>query len=121
MANSKKTVNTVKKSTPVAKKPTPAKTTPSTTTSRIGRVAAAELIKNSGGKFFTVTFASKTNTARQLTGQLRKEVATTGKKAPNVSALGMIRVYDMLSKGWRTVNTQTISSLKLGGRVYNVR
>jgi len=107
----------MKKTTTVAKK-----TATKAAVATIGKIEAATLIKGTNGKIFSATFTKKDGEERLLTGKLKNEVKAKGKKpAPDVSALGMIRVYDMVGNQWRMLNLQTISKIKAGGKVYNVR
>lgn len=89
----------------------------------IGRVKAAELISNAGGRFFTVVFESKKG-ERKMT--CRKSVTKSinpnaKKKAVNTEALGMVTVYDMFEKAYRKVNLQTVSALRINKQSFRVK
>lgn len=95
--------------------------------STISRSRAAQLIQESGRqKFFTVTFISGKG-ERVLTGKLGVTKHLTTPKA-KVSApkadpknIGILTVYDMINKGYRNVNLQTVTGLKICGNVYRVK
>lgn len=78
----------------------------------INKTKAVELIENSKGKFFTVTFLKKDSTERTINANYK-----TGRKSP----LGYINVYSMKDKGYRNINAQTIRSVSINGNTYNVR
>lgn len=123
-----------KSGTPITVAPTPAAkpakkvkvaakpATKTATTNTIGRVEAATLVKNTNGKIFSATYIKKDGSERTLTGKLgvTKGVKGTG-TSPDVSSIGMVRLYDMVGKGWKMLNLQTVSQVKTGGRTYRVR
>lgn len=92
----------------------------------IGRVKAAELINNSKGRIFTVVFTKVDGTLRTMNCRkgvvkgIVKEV-NRKKKAVDTENLGLITVYDMQEKGYKKVNLQTISSLKINKEIYKVK
>lgn len=88
-------------------------------TKTINKNKAVELIKSSNGKFFTVTFLNKQNTARTINGRLKAPATKSGKN--NATALGYITMYSNKDKGYRNVNSQTVQELKINGSIYNVR
>lgn len=104
-------------STPVAQVSTPTvtgkvkKVKAPMTTQKISRTKALELIQNSNGKFFTVTFIKKDGTRRVLNGQYTPDMG--------VSPLGYILVRDISAvrrnedKKVKNVNLQTIESITL--------
>ena len=107
-------------------KPTKTNTMKATTTStrtrstgtRISRSKALDMIKNSNGKFFTVTFIKKDGTRRVMNGQHTSDMG--------VSSLGYINVKDMTavrrkeSATIKSVNLQTIETIRLGKTTYKV-
>jgi hypothetical protein len=88
----------------------------------ISKLEAAQKIRETKGKMFTVTFIKKSN------GQKRTMNARLGVKAylrggvlpydPN--AKGLIPCYDVQTKDYRMINIQGIVNLKTGGVEYNV-
>jgi phage/plasmid primase-like uncharacterized protein len=89
-----------------------------TTTARISRNGALDLIKNSNGKFFTVTFIKKDGSRRVMNGQHTSDMSA--------SALGYINVKDITAvrrkeaSTIKSVNLQTIESIKLNNVVHKV-
>ena len=81
-------------------------------TNRISRTKAVELINNSKGKFFTVTFKKKNGDLRMINGNFKKG---------NFTPLGYLSVYSAADKGYRQVNPKTITSLSVGGTEYKVK
>ena len=81
------------------------------TTQKISRTKALDLIQNSNGKFFTVTFIKKDGSRRVLNGQYTPDMG--------VSPLGYVLVKDISAvrrkevKTVKNVNLQTIESITL--------
>lgn len=81
------------------------------TTQKISRTKALDLIQNSNGKFFTVTFIKKDGSRRVLNGQYTPDMG--------VSPLGYVPVKDISAvrrkevKTVKNVNLQTIESITL--------
>jgi len=78
----------------------------------IGKTKAAELITDSKGKFFTVTFMKKDNTMRTINCNYSKN--------QKKSALGYINVYSMKDKQYKNINMQTVKMLAINGITYKV-
>lgn len=108
---------TVKKGTVATQKPTAPKSTP------LARTKVLETIKaNGGAKIFSIKAPTKKDPNRVFTGRLTPPKANTPQTAgSNVASLGMLRIWDMVNKGWRTVNLQKCTQLKLGGTVYTIK
>jgi hypothetical protein len=88
------------------------------TTQKISRTKALDLIQNSNGKFFTVTFIKKDGSRRVLNGQYTPDMG--------VSPLGYILVKDISAvrrkevKTVKNVNLQTIESITLNNVVSKI-
>ena len=88
----------------------------------ISTAEAIALIEKSNGKMFSVEFVKRT------TGEHRKMVARLGVKkhlaggdaAYNFAARGLVSVYDVQKKGYRTIPTESISTLTIGGSTYTI-
>jgi phage/plasmid primase-like uncharacterized protein len=99
-------------------KATTASTRTRSTSTRISRSKALDMIQNSNGKFFTVTFIKKDGTRRVMNGQHTSDMG--------VSKLGYINVKDMTavrrkeSATIKSVNLQTIETIRLGKTTYKV-
>jgi hypothetical protein len=115
ITNQLNAVFTAATTTPVAKV---AKVKVPTTIARISRNGALDLIKNSNGKFFTVTFIKKDGSRRVMNGQHTSDMSA--------SALGYINVKDITAvrrkeaSTIKSVNLQTIESIKLNNVVHKV-
>jgi hypothetical protein len=95
--------------------------TPSTPSGVITQEEAKRLIKATNGKFFTVTFIKKDGTERVMNARLGVEVYLKGGQlAYDAESKGLIPVYDMKAKGYRMVNVNTITHLKIGKNEYDV-
>lgn len=80
---------------------------------KIGKNKAVELLNNVNGRIFSCTFTKKDNTVGRVTGQKVKSSKPT-------TSMGYMKVYDMVKHGTRTINLQTLITLKVGGKVYQV-
>lgn len=102
---------------------TPAET-PATPPGTITKEEAKRLIKATNGKFFTVTFIKKDGSVRVMNARLGVEVYLKGGQlAYDAESKGLIPVYDMKAekgKGYRMVNVNTITHLKIGKNEYDV-
>jgi hypothetical protein len=79
---------------------------------KLNKTEAVELITNTKGKFFTVTFTKKDGVERTINGNV---------KSNSVSKLGYINIYSLKDKNYRNVNSQTISRLSINGVNYKVK
>lgn len=87
----------------------------------ISQEQAAQLIRDTKGKFFTVTFTKKDGTTRVMNARLGVKAYLKGGELPyNPGAKGLIPVYDMQKRDYRMVNINTISNLKIGNNEYRV-
>lgn len=89
-----------------------------TTTSRISRTKALEIIQNSNGKFFTVTFIKKDGSRRIMNGQHTSNMSTSALGYINVKDISAVRRKEVSTV--KSVNLQTIESITLNNVVYKV-
>ena len=95
--------------------------TPSTPPGEISKEEAKDLIKATNGKFFTVTFIKKDGSSRTMNARLGVKVYLRGGQlAYDAEEKGLIPVYDVKTKGYRMVNVNTITNLKIGKNEYTV-
>lgn len=70
-----------------------------------------------GNQFFTCTFTKKDGSERVLNGRLGvTKHLKGGEKSYNDDDFNYLTVYDVQSKGYRTVNLDTIKSIKINGK-----
>ena len=80
---------------------------------------AKELIKQSKGKIFSATFTKKDGSHRLMNARLKKYISKTGRKAPyKADNYDLIPIYDMKSKGWRSLNLNTLITLSINKEKY---
>lgn len=78
------------------------------------QLSMSQFIALSAGKFITVTFLKKDGTIRKLNGRIN--VTKYLKYGPYVADTGTgFCVYDVVNKGYRTVNKDTILGVTCGG------
>ena len=88
----------------------------------ISRPEAKQMIKDTKGKFFTVTFTKKDGTTRVMNARLGVKAYLKGGELPYDSeAKGLIPVYDVKTGDYRMINVDTITKLKIGNNEYEVR
>ena len=109
-----------KSNTPPA---TPEVTPATPVTNTINRSAAKQMIKDTKGKFFTVSFIKRTDgTRRVMNARLGVKAFLKGGTLPyDPEAKRLIPVYDVQKRGYRMINVDTIFNLKIGQQEYNVR
>jgi hypothetical protein len=76
---------------------------------------AMELIQATNGKFFSVEFVKKDGSTRTMIGRTGVRQGLTG-QGLNFSPeqRGLVVVYDVQVKGYRMVNTNTVTSFRCG-------
>lgn len=80
-------------------------------TKRISRTAATEMIAKAGGKFFTASFVTKAGVKRTMNAIARNGCVTR---------LGNITVYSLRDKGIRTIDSRTMTSLRINNNSYTI-
>ncbi len=87
----------------------------------INKETAKDLIKNTKGKFFTVTFIKKDGTTRVMNARLGVKAYLRGGNLPyDPEPKGLLPVFDVKTKDYRMININTITDLKIGNNIYNV-
>lgn len=82
------------------------------TTAKLYRSDLREFVHALGGKFFRVQFIKKDGTLRDMTCRLGvKKHLKGGEPAFDAEARNMIFVWDVESKGYRTINFETVQSI----------
>jgi hypothetical protein len=76
-----------------------------------------QVIEQSRGKIFSVTFTKKDGTLRRMTARMGVTSKLRGGHNSN-NADKYITVYDMVGRSYKNVNRETIREVKFGGRVY---
>jgi hypothetical protein len=99
--------------------------TPSTPPGIISKEEAKRLIKATNGKFFTVTFIKKDGSVRVMNARLGVKAYLKGGELPyDAESKGLIPARDMQApdkaRGYRVINVNTITHLKIGRNEYDV-
>ena len=88
----------------------------------INKHKAKELIKDSKGLIFSTTFTKKNGDHRLMNARLKKYISKTGRKAPyKAEDFNLIPIYDMKSKGWRSLNLNTLITLSINKTKYIIK
>jgi len=88
----------------------------------INRNKAKELIKESKGLIFSATFTKKNGEHRLMNARLKKYISKTGRPAPyKAEDYNLIPIYDMKSKGWRSLNINTLITLSINKTKYKTQ
>ena len=107
--------------TPEVEPETPEAETPEIPGGTISKDEAKKLIKDTKGKFFTVTFIKKDGTTRVMNARLGVKAYLKGGELPyDADAKGLIPVFDIPKRAYRIVNLKTITDLKIGNNTYKV-
>jgi len=88
----------------------------------INKHKAKELIKDSKGLIFAATFTKKDGSHRLMNARLKKYISKTGRAAPyKAEDYNLIPIYDMKSKGWRSLNLNTLITLSINKTKYKIK
>jgi hypothetical protein len=89
----------------------------------INHEQAKKVIKDTKGKFFTVTFIKRTDgTTRVMNARLGVKAYLKGGELPyNPEPKGLIPVFDIQKRAYRMINLDTVVNLKVGNKEYNVK
>jgi len=88
----------------------------------INRTRAKELIKDSKGLIFSATFIKKSGENRLMNARLKKYISKTGRPAPyKAKDYNLMPIYDMKSKGWRSLNLNTLITLSINKNKYIIK
>jgi hypothetical protein len=89
----------------------------------ISRADAVKIIKDTKGKFFTVTFVKRTDgTTRVMNARLGVRSYLKGGELPyDPTSKNLLPVFDVPKKEYRMVDLNTIIKLKIGNNEYQVQ
>ena len=83
-------------------------------TKSLQRVTLSSIIKSAENKFVGLTFTKKDGSVRRMNG--RFNVRSKTGRAPTTSGHAeYITIYDVKNSGFRTVNLDTVQSIRTGG------
>ena len=89
---------------------------------KINSQEAYSLIKNQNNSIFGVQFQKKDGSIRDMVARLNvKSHLKGGSLAYDPKTMGYIVAFDMQKKQYRTINTNTLISLKANGNTYLVK
>ena len=88
----------------------------------IDRDKAKDLINNSKGRIFSATFTKKDNTHRLINARIKVNYkAKTDRTKPyDPSKYNLICVYDMIKKGHKMININTLLTLTINKNKYKI-
>ena len=88
----------------------------------IGPEDVRETLDSIGDKFFGVTFVKRTdNTVRNMNCRRQVRKGIKGRKRSTSRKTGLYLVYDMVEKGFRTINLSGVRSIRIDGVEYRIR
>jgi hypothetical protein len=89
----------------------------------INKDQAKQIIKNTRGKFFTVTFVKRMDgTIRVMNARLGVKAYLKGGTLPyNPEPKELIPVFDVAKRAYRMINLRAIINLKIGNKEYNIK
>lgn len=80
--------------------------------------ALADIVTQSKGKFLTVVFYKKDGSIRSMNCRLGVTKHLKGGEC-TLDRSKFLIVYDMLKKGYRAIDKDSIISVSIGGSIYN--
>ena len=92
-------------------------------TKTINKDKAKELINNSNGRIFSSLFIKKDGTHRLMNARLKvtKHLKENAKKRPyEPSKYNLLTVFDMQKKSYRMINIETLQTLIINKKMYNI-
>jgi hypothetical protein len=93
-----------------------------TNTTMSNREVINLLIGSTKGKFFSISFIKKNGKARNMTARTGVKKGLTGKGSSygDEAKSQYITLYDVVNRGYRAVNRDTIKTLRVCGHSYIV-
>jgi hypothetical protein len=79
------------------------------------------LIKSSNGRFFTATFVKQDGSTRVMNARLGVQSHSNGGTPSTASYDKYMTVFDVKKNGYRTINLETISEVKVNGVTFKVQ
>jgi len=80
------------------------------------------ILKNSKGKIMTIAYRKKDGTLRTINTRTGVKKDITGKGLTyNPDEYGYVILWDLNKKAYRTVNVDTVTTLKGGGEIYKIQ
>jgi hypothetical protein len=80
------------------------------------------ILKNSKGKIMTIAYRKKDGTLRTINTRTGVKKDITGKGLTyNPDEYGYVILWDLNKKAYRTVNLDTVTTLKGGGEIYKIQ
>ncbi len=92
-------------------------------TKTINKDKAKELINNSNGRIFSSLFIKKDGSHRLMNARLKvtKHLKENAKKRPyEPSKYNLLTVFDMQKKSYRMINIETLQTLIINKKMYNI-
>ncbi|NQY24915.1 MAG: DUF2693 domain-containing protein [Campylobacteraceae bacterium] len=86
----------------------------------LSRFKTDEVIRDTNGKIFSCSFIKKDGSLRTMIARLGVQKNLKGGKSGASYKNSLVTVYDMLNKGYRMINLETIISLKTNGTNYQI-
>ena len=82
---------------------------------------AKQLIHNTNGKIFSSVFTKKDGSIRLMTGRLKVKKYLTDNARPrpyDPNKYNLICLFDMINKGYRMINIETLKQLTINKKIY---
>ena len=86
----------------------------------VKRIIVKTLIVANGDKFVGVTFTKKDGQKRSLNGRLHAR-SKTGKAPTTAHLPEYLTIYDVKAGGFRTINLDTVESIRMKGGEFKIR
>lgn len=87
---------------------------------QLSKFKTDEVIKETKGKIFSCSFIKKDGTIRNMVARLGVRKDLKGGRSNSSSKNSLVTVFDMLNGGYRSINLETIITLKVKGTHYQI-
>ena len=87
---------------------------------KVNKEQAKDLIYNLRGRMFGATFIKKDGSIRKMNCRTGVAKYIKGGSKPLYSYDNLVRVFDLKKKGYRTINIDTLQSLRANKEAYYV-
>ena len=85
---------------------------------------AKQLIHDTNGKIFSSVFVKKSGEIRLMTGRLKvkKHLKENAKPRPyDPNKYNLICLFDMINKGYRMINIETLKQIRINKKIYWIK
>jgi len=87
---------------------------------QINQSQVLDIIRQGNGRIFSTTFMKKDDSLRTMTARLGVKKNLKGGNNPIAHIVKYLSVFDMHARGYRTINLDTMFTLKVNSITYDI-